>query len=217
MNVTIIGGHGKVALLASTHLAKRGDSVTSIIRNPDHAADVEDTGATALVLDVENATTTDMAEAFAGSDAIVWSAGAGGGNPDRTYAVDRDAATRAMNAAETAGAKRFVMVSFATASTEFLVPMDDPFYPYMAAKIAADEHLRASSLDYTILGPGALTLAEPTGLLNPDPDPASDTSTSRANTALAIVAALDDPASIGKTIKFSDGDVPIAQVVAAAR
>jgi uncharacterized protein YbjT (DUF2867 family) len=215
MKVTIIGGHGKVALLAAAQLAKRGDTVTSIIRNPDHIGDVADTGATALVLDVENATAPEMAEAFEGTDAIVWTAGAGGGNPDRTYAVDRDAAIRSMNAAEIAGTKRYVMVSFLTADTEHLVPLDDPFYPYMAAKIAADEHLRASTLDYTILGPGALTLAEPTGLLNPDPDPASDTSTSRANTALAIVAALDDPASIGRTVNFCDGDLAVAEVMAA--
>ena len=214
MKVTIIGGHGKVALLAAAELARRGDTVTSVIRNPDHAGDVADTGAAALVLDVENATATEMAEAFKGADAIVWSAGAGGGNPDRTYAVDRDAAIRSMNAAEIAGAGRYVMVSFLTADTEHLVPMDDPFYPYMAAKIAADEHLRASALDYTILGPGALTLQESTGRLNPTPDPASDTSTSRANTALAIVAALDEPASIGRTINFTDGDVPVAQVMA---
>jgi uncharacterized protein YbjT (DUF2867 family) len=215
MKVTIIGGHGKVALLAAAQLAKRGDTVTSIIRNPDHVGDVADTGATALVLDVENATAPEMAEAFEGADAIVWSAGAGGGNPDRTYAVDRDAAIRSMNAAEIAGIKRYVMVSFLTADTEHLVPLDDPFYPYMAAKIAADEHLRASTLDYTILGPGALTLQEPTGLLNPNPDPSSDTSTSRANTALAIVAALDDPASIGRTVGFCDGDLAVAEVMAA--
>ncbi|RAX46541.1 NAD-dependent dehydratase [Arthrobacter sp. AQ5-05] len=216
MKVTIIGGHGKVALLAAAELAKRGDTVTSIIRNPDHVADIAATGATALVLDIENASAAEMAEVFKGADAIVWSAGAGGGNPDRTYAVDRDAAIRSMIAAELAGIARYVMVSFLTASNDHLVPLDDPFYPYMAAKIAADEHLRASALDYTILGPGALTLAEPTGLLSPDPDPASDTSTSRGNTALAIVAALDEPASVGKTINFTDGTLPVAEVVAGA-
>lgn len=215
MKVTIIGGHGKVALLAASYLAARGATVTSVIRNPEHAPDVAATGATAQLLDVENATTTEMAEAFTGADAIVWSAGAGGGDPDRTYAVDRDAAIRSMNAAEIAGTKRYVMVSFLTADTEHLVPLDDPFYPYMAAKIAADEHLRASELDYTILGPGALTLQEPSGLLDPAPDPASDTSTSRANVALAIVAALDEPQSIGRTINFSDGNVPVAEVMAA--
>ena len=217
MKVTIIGGHGKIALLAARILAGRGDEVTSVIRNPDHVADVADTGALALVLDVEAATATELAEAFAGSDAIVWSAGAGGGNPERTYAVDRDAAIRSMNAAELAGTRRYVMVSFLTADTEYLVPLDDPFYPYMAAKIAADEHLRASGLDYTILGPGALTAREPSGLLDPAPDATGDTGTSRGNVALAIVATLDDPSTIGRTINFTDGTVPVVRAVSAAR
>jgi uncharacterized protein YbjT (DUF2867 family) len=158
MKVTIIGGHGKIALLAAGILAGRGDEATSVIRNPEHVPDVAATGALALVLDVEEAATTELAEAFAGADAIVWSAGAGGGNPERTYAMDRGAAIRSRNAAELAGTRRYVMVSFLTADTEYLVPLDDPFYPYMAAKIAADEHLRAGGLDCTILGPGTLTL-----------------------------------------------------------
>ena len=36
----IIGGHGKVALLAAPLLAEAGHDVVSIIRNPDHAEDV---------------------------------------------------------------------------------------------------------------------------------------------------------------------------------
>ena len=215
MKITIIGGHGKVALLAAKILAERGETVTSIIRNPEHVPEVEATGAVARVLDVEAADTTELAAAFAGADAIVWSAGAGGGNPDRTYAVDRDAATRSMNAAALAGVGRYVMVSFLTANTEYLVPLDDPFYPYMAAKIAADDHLRASGLDYTILGPGALTLAEPSGLLDPAPDTSGNTETSRGNVALAIVATLADPSTIGRTINFTDGTVPVALAITA--
>lgn len=214
MKVTIIGGHGKIALLAAATLAGRGDEVTSVIRNPEQIADIEATGARALVLDVESATAPEMAEAFAGADAIVWSAGAGGGNPDRTYAVDRDAAIRSINAAEQAGIKRYVMVSFLTADTEHLVPLDDPFYPYMASKIAADDHLRASALDYTILGPGALTTQEPSGLLDPAPDTSGDTSTSRGNVAQAVVATLDDPSTKGRTIGFTDGSVPVPQAIA---
>ncbi len=42
---------------------EEGHSVTSIIRNPDHAADVAATGATPSVLDVENSTTAAIAEA----------------------------------------------------------------------------------------------------------------------------------------------------------
>ncbi|PQZ95000.1 NAD-dependent dehydratase [Arthrobacter sp. MYb227] len=216
MKVTIIGGHGKVAILTAELLAQRGDSVTSIIRNPAQVAAVESTGASALVLSVESASTEDMAAAFAGSDAIVWSAGAGGGIPERTYAVDRDAAIRSMDAAEKAGVKRYVMVSFATASPQFLVPEDDSFFPYMDAKIAADQYLRASALDFTILGPGLLTLDAPTGLLNPSSDPAAGpeaSKTSRGNVALSIIATLDQPATIGKTINYSDGQLPVAEAI----
>src|SRR3712207_4600201 len=110
--IAIIGGHGKVALRLSTLLADEGHSVTSFIRNPEHAADVEQTGATPSVLDVENSTTAALAEALEGHDAVVWSAGAGGGNPARTYAVDRDAAIRSMDAAAQAGVDRYVMVSY---------------------------------------------------------------------------------------------------------
>ena len=43
--ILIIGGHGKVALLLAPLLVARGDDVTSVIRNPAHAADVAATGA----------------------------------------------------------------------------------------------------------------------------------------------------------------------------
>lgn len=214
MKITIIGGHGKIALQAASLLTERGDEVVSIVRNPDHVSDIAARGGTAAVLDIQEASAADLAEVFEGSDAIVFSAGAGGGDPERTYAVDRDAAIRSMHGADIAGIKRFIMVSFLNADTEHLVPLDDSFYPYMAAKIAADEHLRSSGLDYTILAPGSLTLEDPTGKLNPAPESSADSSTSRGNVAQAIVAALDQPASSGRTIEFSDGNTPLAQVIA---
>ncbi|MGO4493740.1 NAD(P)H-binding protein, partial [Arthrobacter sp. 2YAF22_2] len=86
--IAIIGGHGKVALELSGILAKGGADVTSIIRNPDHAGDVAATRATPLVLDVEKSSSAEIADAVKDHDAVVWSAGAGGGSPERTYAVD---------------------------------------------------------------------------------------------------------------------------------
>ena len=38
--ILLIGGHGKVALLLAPLLVRRGDTVTSVIRNPEHEADV---------------------------------------------------------------------------------------------------------------------------------------------------------------------------------
>lgn len=209
-HIAIIGGHGKVALLLSAILTDEGHTVTAFVRNPGHAADVAATGATPSVLDVEKSTTAELAEALEGHDALVWSAGAGGGNPARTYAVDREAAIRSMDAAEQAGVGRYVMVSYLGAAKEHGVPRDSSFFPYAEAKAAADEYLRASSLAWTILGPGSLTAHPGTGLIEVDPGADGGTETSRANTAIVAAAVLDLPETAGRTIEFRDGSLPVA-------
>ena len=139
--ITIIGGHGKIALLAAPLLVKAGHEVTSVFRNPDHEADVAKTGASPKVADVEQLDTAQLAQLFDGQDAVIWSAGAGGGNPARTKAVDQDAAIRTMDAAQHAGAKRYVMVSYFNSSRDHGVDPEDGFWHYAEAKSIADEHL----------------------------------------------------------------------------
>ncbi|MGB3602049.1 MAG: NAD(P)H-binding protein [Gordonia sp. (in: high G+C Gram-positive bacteria)] len=213
-DIIIFGGHGKVALLLAPLLIERGDTVTSVIRNPAHADEVAATGATPLVLDVETATQQQLAAAIAGFDAVVFSAGAGGGNPARTYAVDRDAAIRSMRATLDAGVRRYLMVSYLGAGPDHGVPDDSSFFAYAEAKAAADTALRATDLDWTILMPGALTLDEPSGLIDPTAQRApGNAGTSRANVALVAAAALHAPATIHTDIPFTDGSVPIADVV----
>jgi uncharacterized protein YbjT (DUF2867 family) len=208
--IAIIGGHGKVALLLSALLTDEGHSVTSFIRNPGHSGDVAATGASPSVLDVEHSTTAALADAFKGHDAVVWSAGAGGGNPARTYAVDRDAAIRSMDAAVEAGVGRYIMVSYLGAGKDHGVPADSSFFPYAEAKAAADDYLRGTSLAWTILGPGALTDTPGTGQIDVDPSPESGGHTSRTNTAIVAAAVLDLPSTAGRTIEFCDGTLPVA-------
>jgi uncharacterized protein YbjT (DUF2867 family) len=209
--VLIIGGHGKIALRLAPLLVERGDVVTSVIRNPEHQDEVAATGAVPLVADVEHLDTDGLAAVLDGQDAVVWSAGAGGGNPQRTYAVDRDAAVRSMDAAKAAGVSRYVMVSYLGAGPDHGVPEDNSFFAYAEAKAAADEHLRASTLDYTILQPGPLTMDEPTGLIevvNP-----GDGRVSRADVAAVAAAVLADDSTVGQTIPFGNGGTPIAEAV----
>jgi uncharacterized protein YbjT (DUF2867 family) len=209
--ILVFGGHGKVALLLAPLLVERGHLVTAVIRNPAHAAEVEATGATARVADVERLDTAQLAELISGHDAIVWSAGAGGGDPERTYAVDRDAAVRSMDAAAAAGATRYVMVSYFGAGPDHGVPEGDSFYAYAEAKSAADEHLRASALEYTILAPGALTLDAATGRI--DVAATESASVARADVAAVVAAALAEPATIGRSIRFNSGTVPIPEAL----
>jgi uncharacterized protein YbjT (DUF2867 family) len=210
--ILLIGGHGKIALLLAPLLVARGDEVDAVIRNPAHADDVAATGATPVVADVESLDVGGLTSVIAGHDAVVWSAGAGGGNPARTYAVDRDAAIRSMDAAGAADVHRYVMVSYFGARLEHGVPADDSFYAYAQAKAAADEHLRGSDLDWTILAPSALTLDEPTGRIDVAAD--GPASVSRADVAAVIAAVVGEESTTGRTISFNTGDVPIAEAIA---
>lgn len=207
MKIMIIGGHGKVALLAAPMLVAGGHTVTSVIRKEDQSADIKETGALALLSDVEQLDAEATRELVRGNDAIIFAAGAGGGNRDRTYAVDRDAAIRAMDAAVAEGVDRFVMVSYVGAGRDD-VPEDNPFHPYADAKAQADEYLRGTSLNWTILGPGQLTLEEGSGRIEYG-DHVLQGETSRANVAELAVGAVGRTDLGGVTINFRDGNVAI--------
>jgi uncharacterized protein YbjT (DUF2867 family) len=212
--IVIIGGHGKVALHLAQILTDRGDRVSSVIRNPDHADDIRATGARPVIADVEGLDTDALAELLAGHEAVVFSAGAGGGDASRTYAVDRDAAIRVIDAARQSGVRRFVMVSYFGAGSDHGVSQDNSFYAYAEAKSAADAHLRATDLDWTVLGPSSLTLDPATGRIEVGADAADKGSVSREDVALVAAAALSDDSTINRTIDFNNGEVPIAEALA---
>lgn len=211
--IAIVGGHGKVALLLAPLLAEEDHDVTALIRDPDHSRDVEAAGATPVVADVEELDTAGIAQVIGGHDAVVFSAGAGGGDPDRTRAVDRDAAIRSMDAAEQAGVQRYVMVSYNGAGPDHGVDPETPFFHYAEAKAAADEHLRRSGLDWTVLGPSRLTEEPVTGSIFVGARDEGSGEVSRENVARVIAEALDSNATVGRTIEFHDGSTPIAEAL----
>lgn len=213
-HIIVIGGHGKVALHLARILTRGGDRVSSVFRNPEHTDEVAATGATPITADIEQLDTDALAELLAGHDAVVFTAGAGGGNPARTYAVDRDAAIRVIDAAGRAGVRRFVMVSYFGAGPGHGVSPENSFFPYAEAKAAADAHLRASDLDWTVLGPGRLTPDPGTGHIAVGK---AKGEVSREDVAAVVAAALADDATIRRTIDFNNGEVPIADALAPVR
>jgi uncharacterized protein YbjT (DUF2867 family) len=213
--IAIIGGHGKVALQLTKILTKGGHQVSSVIRNKDHAADVEAAGATPVIADVAELSVEQMADIFREHAGVVWSAGAAGSSVEATYAIDRDAAIRSMDAAEQASARRYVMVSYIGSKKDHGVPEDNSFFHYAEAKIAADEHLRASDLGWTILGPGTLTNDPGTGTIEVADEPEQD-SVPREDVAQVAAMVLSDPGTKGRTIRFNSGPTSIVQAVQGA-
>jgi len=207
MDVVVAGGHGQIALHLERLLAERGDSVRGLIRNPDHAADLERVGAGAVVCDME--AETDLRRFVEGADAVVFAAGAGpGSGPERKRTVDLGAAVKLMDA----GVSRYVMVSSVGADDPASGP--ESMRPYLEAKAEADRRLAESGLDYTIVRPGVLTDANATGHVAAGPD-VERAEIPRADVALTLLAVLDTATTVGKAFTVVAGDEPVDRAVAA--
>ena len=140
MRVGIAGGHGQIALALTRRLVARGDEVVSLIRNPDHGADIRAAGGEPVACDLESASDDEVAKAIAGCDAVVFAAGAGpGSGAERKETMDYAGAVKLIAAAEAAGARRYVMVSAMAADAAH--QGDGTFDVYLRAKGRADAEL----------------------------------------------------------------------------
>jgi uncharacterized protein YbjT (DUF2867 family) len=213
VHVAIAGGHGQIALRLAKVLSERGDEVVALIRNPDQADDVRHGGAEPAVVDLEHASEDDVAQAIAGCDAVVFAAGAGpGSGSERKETMDYGGAVKLVAAAKQTGIGRYVIVSSMGADSD--APGDDTFSVYFRAKGRADDAVRASRLDATVVRPGTLTNDAGTGRVRlAESLPRGQVP--RDDVAAVLAAVLDSPNTIGKTVDLISGDTPIAEAVKA--
>lgn len=210
--VAIAGGHGRIAMILGRLLAQRGDTVRGLIRKPEQEDDLRTAGIEPELCDLENE--ADLSAAVRGADAVVFAAGAGpGSGAARKRTVDLGGAVKLIEAAKAEGISRYLIVSSMGADKP---PEDgsEGFGAYLQAKFEADEALRASGLDYTIVRPGGLTDDPGTGLVT-IAEHLDRGQIPRADVAAVFVACLDEPGTIGKSFDVISGDTPIADAVAA--
>ena len=135
MDVVVAGGHGQIALHLERMLAERGDRVRGLVRNPDHASDLEAIGAEPVVCDME--AEQNLSTYVQGADAVVFAAGAGpGSGPERKRTVDLGAAVKLIEAAQAQGIQRYVIVSSVGADDPGSAP--EQMRDYQQAKHDAD-------------------------------------------------------------------------------
>lgn len=212
VHVVIFGGHGQIARRLSRLLAAGGDSVTAVIRNPDHVGDVSDDGAEPVVLDLEAVESEALDPLLEAADAVVFAAGAGpGSSAERKRTLDLGGAVKAVDSSVRTGTRRFVMVG--SIGTDDPPQDDDVFSVYLRAKADADAHLRQAGLDHTIVRPGRLTDEPGTGLVQIARH-VSRADISRDDVAAVLAAVLHEPSSSHRTVEVVGGDTPVAEAVA---
>lgn len=211
--VFIVGGAGKVGRRLARQLASRGHEPRALHRHPGQSAELRALGATPVVgnlleLDVEG-----LAGLMAGSDVVVFSAGAGGkGGPEMTNAIDGRGLELAVAAAARAGVRRFLLVSAFPEAGRGRPAGSPTFENYMAVKKLADVHLAETDLDWVILRPGTLrddpgTGRVRTGLAIPYGEVARD------DVAATLVELVEQPAVNRIIIELTRGDVPVGESV----
>jgi uncharacterized protein YbjT (DUF2867 family) len=214
MDVVIAGGHGNIGRRLARLLVARGDRVRGLIRTPEHAADLQEDGSEPVACDLESASDADVAEAVSGADAVVFAAGAGpGSGPERKLTIYRDGAIKLLEAARSAGAPRYVIVS--SVGAENPPDGEDTFSVYLRAKAEADQALAQSDRDWTIVRPGMLRDDPGAGRVRIQTEPIR-AEVSRDDVAAVLAAVLHEQRSVGRILYVVGGDEPIDEALAAA-
>ncbi|WP_371669716.1 SDR family oxidoreductase [Streptomyces sp. NBC_00289] len=212
MRIVIAGGHGQIALRLERLLAARGYEVAGFIRKAEQSDDLREAGAEPVLLDLESASTEEVAAHLQGADAAVFAAGAGpGSGASRKETVDRDAAILFADAAVRAGVRRHVVVSSMGADPAH--EGDEVFDVYLRAKGEADAYVSGlDALDWTILRPGSLTNDAGTGLVRLEAHTGRG-SIPRDDVAAVLAELVDTTATAGLILEVVSGSTPVSVAV----
>ena len=214
MKVFIVGIGGGVGRRVAQQLIELGHQVDGFVRQPAKVAELAKSGIRTSLGDIVKMSVSEIGSALRGSDAIVFSAGAGGRDgEDATTQVDGDGPSKLAAAAKEASVKRFVLVSvFPEAWRERDMPKD--FELYITEKKKAESKLVLTDRNWVIIRPSALTNA--TGQGKVDLGLAKiHVDIARDDVASTIVEVLGQPRISRVILEVTAGITPIAHAVAA--
>ncbi|XOQ16651.1 MAG: Nucleoside-diphosphate-sugar epimerase [Shouchella clausii] len=207
MKVLIIGANGQIGKQLVEKIEQQSPhEARAMVRSKEQLESFQQAGVDAVLANLEGPI-NELAEAAKGCDAIVFTAGSGGHTgADKTMMIDLDGAIKSMEAAKQAGVSRFVIVSAIGVHRREKWMASAPYYS--AAKYYADEWLRASGLDYTIIRPGGLTNERGKQKIKVAAE-LQRGDIPREDVANAILAVLDMDNTIGKSFDLVSGEEDI--------
>lgn len=196
-------------MLMHPKLIANGHSVRGIIRKEEQSVDLKELGVEPIVADIEEL--DDISDVVGDADAVLFAAGAGpGSGAERKWTVDRDGAIKLIDACKKNGIDRYVIIS--------AMGLDNPrgndvFQVYQKAKAEADDALKKSGLDYTIVKPGRLTDEIGTGMISVGKD-LDRGEIPREDVASVLAETFDKSETIGMEFDLLSGNQTIANALA---
>ena len=208
MRVLVAGANGQVGQHIVRLLVERDHQVQAMIRDQDQAQRLRELGGEPVVADLEG----DVSHTVQGSDAVIFSAGGGpGSGAEKKETVDYGGASKLIQAAIEHGVNRYLIVS--TVGAHDPESANEKMQPYLRAKARADEELKHSGLDYTIVRPGPLTDEQGTGRIDASTELGRRKEIPREDVARTIVIALEQRNTVGKTFEVFAGETPVEEAL----
>jgi uncharacterized protein YbjT (DUF2867 family) len=205
--ILVFGGTQGAGLETVKHLVAMHEKVTVMVRGTSDTAALKELGVNIVIgdaLDPESVKQAFTAAPFRAAISVL------GGHND--YRVDGEGNKNVIDATKDAGVPRLVLVTSlgagdSAASAPWYLDWALRFFmkDYMAAKTAAEDHLRATDLDYTVIRPGWLLSSTKTGgapTLVPETDKFSWIT--RADLGKVVAASVEDKATFKKTLTAFD-------------
>ncbi|MGB7785941.1 MAG: SDR family oxidoreductase [Salinimicrobium sp.] len=176
----------------------------AMVRKKEQQEIFDDMEVKSILADLEQ---EDFSGVMKGVKKVIFAAGSGGDTgPEKTTEVDEKGAIKIIDAAKKAKVKKFIMLS--------AMGVDEPAsHPklehYLKAKAAADEHLRESGLNYTIIRPGRLSDDMGTGKVELAHKLENAGEIPRDDVAFLLIMSLADPLVQNMTFEAIEGEEPI--------
>ncbi len=208
VRVLVIGANGAVGKHVVDRLKESDHQPVAMVRDTDQIPYFEEKNVETVLADLEK----DFEKAFYNTEAVIFAAGSGPKTgADKTIIIDQEGAIEAADLAKKHGVNRFVMLSSMGADQP---KQAEQIKHYLYAKHRADEHLKTSGLNYTILRPGRLTDEPASGKVNVHEGSPERGSVPRADVASVLVYLLSAPRAENKIFNLIEGSTPLSDVLA---
>lgn len=203
--ILVFGGTRGTGLEVVRQLRERGEAVTVAVRATSNTTELQKLGVSTVMADALDPGTVNAALASGRYAAVISTLGTVRGEQNKRpdYVGNRNV----IDAAKAAGVRRFIFITvIGTGNSYEAAPrMSRRFLKdVIALKDQAEQHLRTSGLDYTIIRPGGLGDVPATGTAILADDPQAFSYIGRVDLAALAVQALGDPSTISKTYNAYD-------------
>lgn len=214
MKVLIIGANGQIGQHLVDEMQEEGKhQPVAFVRKEEQVKKFQDKEVETRLGNLEDSV-EEIAKAMDGIQSVVFTAGSGGSTgDDKTLLIDLDGAVKTMEAAKLKGIDRFLIVS--ALGAEDRERWSEELKPYYVAKHFADEWLKDTDLNYTIVRPGMLTNDASIGkvvakdnILEHDP-----MTIPRVDVAKVLLATLENENTYRKTFDLLTGENSIKQAL----